>query len=109
MTDLPALPGQAASAYTRDLVKLIAMDIGKAVCAYIEVQYPKAVQATSSTFLLSVRNSIHNEIMGALEHTSEAEILAWLEDRKRFRRKWKAVYRKIRDKAPVLGDAVEDV
>lgn len=81
----------------RDLIKLIAMDIGKDVCAYIEVMYPEAVKATSSTFLLSVRNSIHNQIMASLETTNEADILARLEKRKIWRRKWKAHYKKIRE------------
>ena len=82
--------------YTRDLIKEIAMDIGKEVVAYIEVMYPEAIVATSSTFKLSVRNCIHNEIMAALEVNDEGAILARLAGRKKFRRQWTAGYRKIR-------------
>ena len=79
-----------------DIVKRIAMDIGKETAAYIEVMYPEAVKHTSSTFLLSVRNHIYNEIMGSLELTNEQAIVDRLNDRKKFRREWKAAYKKIR-------------
>lgn len=81
----------------RALVKEIAMDIGKETVAYIEVMYPKAIEATSSTFKLSVRNHIFNEIMAAIQVTDEGKIKARLRDRKRFRRWWTGVYRKIRN------------
>jgi hypothetical protein len=78
------------------LVKEIAMDIGKEVVAYIQVQYPEAVKATSSTFPLSVRNCIYNEIMAAIQVSDEGKIKARLRDRKVFRRRWTAAWRKIR-------------
>lgn len=84
------------------------MDIGKDVCAYIEVMYPQAVKATSSSFLLSVRNSIHNEIMAALETTDEAGIRSRLAERKKFRREWKAQWKRIRS-MPDLGAKQEGV
>lgn len=84
--------------YTRDLVKEIAMDIGKETVAYIEVMYPQAVESASSTFKLSVRNHIYNEIMAAIKVNDEGKIVARLEERKVFRRKWKAQYKKIREK-----------
>lgn len=80
----------------KELVRQIAMDIGKEVVAYIEVMYPKAITATSSTFKLSVRNCIHHEIMAAIEVNDEGQIVARLNDRKAFRRQWTAAYRKMR-------------
>lgn len=80
----------------RALVKEIAMDIGKDVVAYVEVMYPQAIEATSSTFKLSLRNCIYNEIMAAIDVTDEGEIIARLRDRKKFRREWTAAWRKIR-------------
>lgn len=100
---LPALPEMS-----RQLVGEIAMDIGKEVASHIETMYPKAVEAASSTFLLSVRNCVYNEIMAALETIDEASIRARLEARKRFRRKHRATYRKIRGQEvseDVLSDA----
>lgn len=93
--------------WSRELVKEIAMDIGKEVAAYIEVMYPNAVKATSSTFLLSVRNSIYNEIMAAIEVNDAGQITVRIKDRKNFRRKWKAAYKKIREgkASPVDGVA----
>lgn len=79
------------------LFKGIAMDIGKEVCAYIEVMYPQAVSASSSTFLLSVRNSICNEVVEAMKTTSRDDILARLERRKKERREWKAKWKLLRE------------
>jgi hypothetical protein len=101
---LPALP--PPKLIPTDVIKEIAMDIGKNVAAYIDVMYPLAVQAASSTFLLSVRNVIYSEIMSALDLTDENEIRVRLDDRKAFRRKWKAAYRKIRE-VPVVWDESE--
>jgi hypothetical protein len=86
---------------SRALIREIAMDIGKNVVAYIEVMYPNAIKACSSTFKLSVRNSIYNEIMAAIDVTDEGQIIARLGDRKKFRRQWTAAWRKIRQ--PVTG------
>lgn len=102
MERLPAV--QAEPSWSRELVKEIAMDVGKDVCAYIRVMYPEAVKATSSTFLLSVRNSVHSEIMAALDGpTDEVSIRARLADRKTWRRKWLAAWKKIRATPPPIG------
>lgn len=95
-----AVPGQDVQPLSRDVVKEIAMDIGKAVVAYVEVQYPEAVTATSSTFRLSLRNCIYNEIMAALETVDEDVIRQRLVERKKWRREWKAMWKKIRSKEP---------
>lgn len=89
-----------AGAWSKELVKQIAMDIGKETVAYIEVMYPKAIEASSSTFKLSLRNHIFNEIMAAIQVTDEGKIVARLKDRKKFRRWWTAQYRKIRKAKP---------
>ncbi len=92
---LPVKAGDPA----RELVKAIAMDIGKEVVAYIDVMYPQAPAACSSTFRLALRNSIYNQIMAALEVTDEGQIIARLHDRKAWRRQWKAMWKKIRAKS----------
>ena len=78
------------------LVKLIAMDIGKETAAHIEVMYPDAVAAASSTFLLSVRNHIYNEIIAAIKYSDKGRIIERLDERRKFRKEWKATYKKIR-------------
>jgi hypothetical protein len=82
--------------WSRELVKEIAMDIGKELVAYIEVQYPDAIKAASSTFKLSMRNKVYNEIMAAIAVNDTGQVVARLKDRKKFRRWWVAQYRKIR-------------
>lgn len=85
-------------AWSKELVKAIAMDIGKETVAYVEVMYPAAMAATNSGFKLSLRNHIYNEIMAAIEVNEEGKITARLKDRKKFRAWWTAAYRKIRAK-----------
>lgn len=80
-----------------DLVKEMAMDIGREIAAYIERMYPKAVKATSQSMLLSVRNSVYNEIMAALAVTDADDIRNRLAQRKSDRRKLKAMYKHIRE------------
>ena len=79
------------------LVREIAMDIGKEVAAYISIMYPEAEKACSSTFLLSVRNCTYNQIMAAIGVTDEGQIVTRLHDRKIWRKKWKAAWKKIRE------------
>lgn len=94
---LPVVRVERGSAgWSRELIKAIAADIGADMVAYIEVQYPEAIKATSSTFKTSVRNHIYNQVMSAIEITDADEIEAWLKDRKKHRREWVAAYRKIR-------------
>jgi hypothetical protein len=96
-TKLPAL---SSSVMDRDLIKEIAMDIGKDLVAYIEVMYPQAITATSSTFKPSVRNHVFNGIMAALETTDANKMRERLEERKRHRRKWLKGYRDLREGNP---------
>ena len=95
----PAIAEVPAASWSRELVKAIAMDIGKETVAYVEVMYPKAIEATSSTFKLSLRNHIYNEIMAAIKVNDEGQVVARLQDRKAFRRWWTAAYRKLRKSA----------
>lgn len=92
-----------------DIIKNIAMDIGKEVVAYVEVMYPEAISSTSSTFKLSLRNTVYNEIMGALKTTDEDEIKARLAERKTFRRWWTAAFRKPESPADKAMEADRNV
>lgn len=99
---LPERPVSYVTKFTVDnaeelksLIREIAMDIGKEVVHHIEIMYPKAIDATPSTFKLSVRNCVHNEIIAAIQVSDEGEIIARLAERKAFRRKIKAAWSKI--------------
>ncbi len=90
--------------FTRDLIKEIAMDIGKEVVDYVERMYPQAIEATTSTFKLSLRNCIHNEIMAAIQVNDEGRIIERLDYRKKFRRHLK----KLR-KAGSMDELIETI
>lgn len=92
---------------SRDVVKEIALDIGKEVASHIETMYPDAVKATSKSMLLSVRNCVFNEIMAALVEIDEDAIRRRLDERKRFRRQQRATWRLIRDQE-VASDVMND-
>jgi hypothetical protein len=93
MTNLPAKPDPLLPP---DLLKSMAMDIGKEVAAYIERMYPAAVEAASSSFLLSLRNSIYNEIVATMEARTVGETEMRLERRKSDRRKLRALVKAVR-------------
>lgn len=106
-TELAVISGPPTP-ISRDVIKQIAMDIGKQVASHIETMYPAAVAATSRSMLLSVRNCVHNEIMAALGEIDEEAILARLDRRKQERRRHRATWRAIRDQ-PVTEDVLQDV
>ena len=86
----------AQESIPKELIKAIAMEIGKSTAAYVEVMYPEAVKAASSTFLLSLRNHIHNEIVSMAELHDEASMRDAIEESRGFRTRWVAQYRKMR-------------
>lgn len=108
--NIVAVPGPKEPApLSRNLIREVAMDIGKEVVAYIERMYPDAVKATSSTFCLSVRNSICNEIEAAIKITDEREIIERLARRKAHRRELRAVWKTIRETDWEKRRAAQDV
>lgn len=83
MTDnLPAKPDA-----DRALISEVAMDIGKEVVSHLRTMYPDVFAAMNSGCRLSLRNTVHNEIMAALGTTDADEIRARLERRKADRRR----------------------
>jgi hypothetical protein len=95
-----AKPPARADDPTKALIQAMAMDIGKQVVAYVEVQYPNAITACASTFKLALRNCIYNEIMAAIAINDEGQIIARLNENKKFRREWTAAWRKLRRAKP---------
>lgn len=82
-------------------MQAIAKDIGNAVFHHIEIMYPEAIKACSSTFRTSVQNCTFNEIMGAVKVTDIGQIVSRLDDRKKHRRKVSAMYKQIRKERTV--------
>ena len=97
--NLPALntPTVApAGDIPRELIAAMAAAVGKNLVAYIEVMYPEAIKATSSSFKLSVRGHVHNDIVHVSTLHTQAEIRKWLADKASFNKKWVAQWRKMR-------------
>lgn len=92
----PNLP--ARQDIDRELIKLIAMDIGKAVVSHIRTMRPEAYAALGPSGAILVRNCTYNEIMAALSTTDADEIKARLKKRASWRRQHHAIYDKIRSK-----------
>lgn len=80
----------------RDVLEAMADEIGRSTVAYVEVMYPEAIKATSSTFKLSLRNHIYNDIMAATKLHTETEMRASVNDKAAFRKQWLAMWRKLR-------------
>lgn len=81
---------------SRDIVRIIAEDIAADVASHIETMYPDAVVATSLNMLRSVRGTVINNIMAAIQRTDETEILAQIERNRKHRREMRAAWRKNR-------------
>lgn len=81
---------------SRELIKAMAADIGKSLVAYIEVMYPEAIKATSSTFKTSMKNHVYNDIMSIAELHDADAIRRRLAANEAHRKEWLAQWRKIR-------------
>lgn len=92
MVNLPAKQDNDPDA---ELIREVAMDIGKAVVHHIETMYPAMFQAVAGSAKLSVRNTVYNEIMAAIPVMDADAIRARLDERKRHRRRINAL-RKMR-------------
>lgn len=79
-----------------NLIKAMAEAVGKSVVAYVEVMYPEAIKATSSTFKTSLRNEIINKINHVATLHTEDEIRAWLKSNAEFNKRWLKQWRNIR-------------
>lgn len=81
----------------RELVKEIAMDIGKEAVSHLRIMYPAAFAALGKFGQLSLRNTVHNQIMAALETSDVDEIRERLERRRNFRREQHRAFDRIRN------------
>ena len=82
--------------WTKELISQIAMDIGKEAVHHLQIMYPAAIAACPATMKLSLRNTIHNEIMAAIEVNNQGQIVARIRERKDRRRKTNAFYKNLR-------------
>lgn len=93
---MPLSVGRSRPDQTANLIKAMAMAVGKNLIAYIEVMYPEAIKATSSTFKTSMKNHVYNDIMHVTTLHTEAEIRAWLTENEAHHKRWLGMWRKMR-------------
>jgi DNA topoisomerase IB len=76
----------------RALISEVAMDIGKEAVSHLRTMYPAAYAALGKSGAVSLRNTVHNQIMAALDTTDADEIAARLERRRKHRREMHRQY-----------------
>ena len=81
---------------SRDLIKAMAMDAGKSLCAYLEVMFPEVWHGQNSGFKISMKHHVYNDIMSLTELHDEAAIRKRLADNEAHRKEWLKQWRKIR-------------
>ena len=101
-TKLPALSVPATGkegageGISRDLIKAMAMDAGKSLCAYLEVMFPEVWHGQNSGFKISMKHHVYNDIMALAELHDEAAIRKRLSDNEAHRKAWVGAYRNMR-------------
>ena len=95
----PEVSGSSAEAgISRDLIKAMAMDAGKSLCAYLEAMFPEVWHGQNSGFKISMKNHVYNDIMALADLHDEAAIRKRLADNEAHRKRWVGAYRKMRRK-----------
>lgn len=61
-----------------DLIKKLAWEVARNVIDHHKWVYSEIFDAAPSTFPISIRNGIYNEISSAIKCTTETEILEWI-------------------------------
>lgn len=89
---------QPDTGISRDLVKAMAMDAGKSLCAYLEVMYPQVWHSQNSGFKISMKHHVCNDIMALADLHDAAAIRKRLDANEAHRKEWVGAYRKMRRK-----------
>jgi len=82
---------------TDDIIRRIAMDVGKQVVEHLERVHGDMVRAAPSwkSSRLSIRNCVHNNIMAAVRAADEGRYEEWIAENDEHRRKMRAARRKM--------------
>jgi len=97
---MPAMPPseqrKQGGDISRELIKAMAMDAGKSLCAYIEIMFPEIWHGSKSGFKISMKHHVYNDIMALADLHDEAAIRQRLADNEAHRKRWVGAYRKMR-------------
>ena len=88
--------GVGEEGISRDLIKAMAMDAGKSLCAYLEVMFPEVWHGQNSGFKISMKHHVYNDIMALADLHDEASIRKRLVANEAHRKQWVGAYRKMR-------------
>jgi hypothetical protein len=94
----PLYESKPADGVSRELIKAMAMDAGKSLCAYLEVMYPQVWHGQNSGFKISMKHHVYNDIMSLADLHDEAAIRKRLAANEAHRKEWVGAYRKMRRK-----------
>ena len=70
-----------------DLIEKLAWEVSKNVIDHHKFVYSKIFAEAPSTFPISLRNSIYNEISSAIKCRTENDILEWIDKSEAHRKK----------------------
>ena len=77
----------AVQQWSDEIIRQIAMDIGKEVVAHIEWAYPDACRAVAwESAKISIRNACHNALIASINAASEGRIEPLMASRAKHRR-----------------------
>lgn len=95
---------------TRDheaIIKLLAWEVAKNVIDHHKFVYSKIFESAPSTFSISMRNAIYNEIQSAIKCRTEQEMKEWIAKSEMHRREMQRLKRLRKKAAQANGDPVK--
>lgn len=91
----------------KDLVKDLAWEVAKNVIDHHKFVYSKIFEGAPSTFAISLRNSIYNEIESAIKCHSDQEIMNWISRSEEHRKEMQRLKRLSKKAKMANGDPVK--
>ncbi len=90
-----------------DLVKKLAWEVARNVMEHNRWVYKAVFDAAPSTFPISIRNGIYNQIVSAIECKNDAEIIKWIDQSEAHRNEMRRLARLNKKAAQANGDPVK--
>lgn len=81
-----------------DLIEKLAWEVSKNVIDHHKWVYSEIFKNAPSTFPISLRNGIYNEIKSAIKCHTEQDIIDWLERSEKHRKEMRKITRKSKNK-----------
>jgi hypothetical protein len=90
-----------------DVIKLLAWEVAKNVIDHHKFVYSKIFEAAPSTFPISIRNAIYNEIQSAIKCRTDQEMKEWIAKSEAHRKEMKRLKRLSKKAEMANGDPVK--